>query len=114
MLYRTLSGRVLEHLLRILSNRHRQDWSAVFDEFARFFYVAASLQGLNGNEMKPDLEEVCESSKPDDIEKAFDERIKVVKRLPVQMIYFLYAHYLLFNDRADKFVRSGGESLGKS
>lgn len=111
--FRSLSAGMVEFLFLRLSESHGSVWSSIFDEALRIRYVAAALQKIGDNAIGDDLDAALLKSS-DDAAKVLEARVKYVQSLPSNMVYLLYAHYMLFNQRVDKFIKGDGSELGNS
>lgn len=110
---RTVSAKAAETLFRIVSTKYRNEFAAVFEEKLRHYYLAAALIQFNDQSLTPPLEEIfAEGLDAEQREKLFSERMDMVEQLPLQVVTLLYAHYLLFSNRVEDFIRTGGDDLG--
>ena len=111
---RSISAGVGEFVGQLLSERYDQAWGLVFEEAARMYYLAASLQEVNGEPIGPEFDHFVKKSDFDKAKDAFDKRLEFVRGLVGSLMYLLYNHYLLFNMRVDDFVKGSDEELGNS
>lgn len=111
--FRSLSSGLVEFIFTQLSKTHGSGWASIFDEALRNYYVAATLQRLGDNPIGADLDEALLAGEARAIE-VMTERLQYVRGLPSNLVYLLYAHYVLFSNRVDAFIRGGDQELGNS
>jgi len=111
--FRSLSAGTGEFMFRQLTRKYENEWRIVFDEASRFYYVASSLQALNGNPIGGDLDEALLKSE-ETAEKVLADRVAAVKSYPGTLVALLYSHYLLFTQRVEDFIKGGDEEAKNS
>jgi hypothetical protein len=112
--FRTISGAVDEHVMRSLRLKYDNAWGSMFDAAASIYYMAASLQQVNDTPIGKEFSVALEAGDPKVYDVVWEERVKYVARLPTQMRFRLYQQYLLFVERVDKFIETGGAKVGNS